>query len=263
MANPRTGSDDLEFFLGLSWALPTGFRAALAGCRFDIGDVLYDSADAYLKSWGAPGSRLRHSIQVQRCYNATSAGGADTDEAFLNSWSDGIEIALTDHGDGSTRLITSTQGRLYTTLWKGDTAILDSSAYKPEPPSMASAMRSEIPKASQEFASRHSSSFAGGHAFLFAVDHALIQQLLKSRTVEGALRTLGEVEVLTASPAEMRIPGAYRPTILLHSFAIQIDDRKPIEKALKARLYSPAKNRKTDVDRFNLRQHGHLFDLTK
>ncbi len=37
----------MEFIQVFNWAVPTGFNDAIAQCRFDLGDSLYDTKKAY------------------------------------------------------------------------------------------------------------------------------------------------------------------------------------------------------------------------
>jgi hypothetical protein len=76
-----------------------------------------------------------------------------------------------------------------------------------------------------------------------------------------ALRSVGEVESLRPAPGDAGIEADFCPTILLHSCAVGTVARDSIEAALKARLYKPAKDRTSTVDRFNLGKHGWLFGL--
>jgi hypothetical protein len=254
-------SGDLTFFGGFSWAVQRGFRAALACCRFDQGDTLYDSSDAYDKPWEDKCSKLHYSIQVQTNHSATPGTVDDTERAFEASWGDGVTVALTDHKEGETRTINTTQGRLYSVLWKGDVKLFDAANAAPRPPKMAGDLQRELASAAGEITKRRSTKMSGGYVFVFAVDHVSMTQVLKARTVESALRSLGEGESRTLEPGDAGLGGDACPTVLLHSCAVATSRREQIVAALKTRLYKPTKDRKTDVDRFNLERHGWLFEL--
>ncbi len=254
-------SADLTFFRGFSWAVPTGFRAALACCRFDQGDTLYDSSDAYNKPWQDKGSKLHYSLQVQTHYSTTPSSAGDAERAFGASWGDGVTVALTDHKEGETRSIHTTQGGLYSVLWKGDVSLFDATNAALRPPRMAGDLQRELASAAGEISKRHSSKMTGGYVFAFAVDHVSMTQVLKARSVESALRSLGEGESRTLEPGDAGLGGDACPTVLLHSHAVASGKREQIVAALKKQLYKPAKDRKTDVDRFNLDRHGCLFEL--
>jgi len=43
--------DPPDYFDGFSWALPNAFADALALCRFEQGDMLYDTRRAYEGEW--------------------------------------------------------------------------------------------------------------------------------------------------------------------------------------------------------------------
>ena len=41
-----------NFLDGFLWAVPTAFSDPLAACRFEQGDILYDTKKAYEGTWG-------------------------------------------------------------------------------------------------------------------------------------------------------------------------------------------------------------------
>jgi hypothetical protein len=282
-------SDNITCFKGFSWAVPTGFQSALAACRFEKGDLLHNSADAYNKPWDGNTSKFRYSVQVQTAVN-TAPGAEDSEEpatdaepaaeldiesendsdvdpgkpketAFKDSWDQEITISLTDHSNQKTRLIATTQGRLYSVLWKGDLNAFDGTTNTPPRPFTAGALRPELPVAAERINKKYFAEEDGGYAFLFPVDHASTAQTLKARIVESALRSLGEVTSRTLSPETAKIESGFCPTIQLHCYAVTSGTEESITAALKAKLYKPAPDRKTDKDMFKLTSHGCLFKL--
>lgn len=45
------GEIGMEFFSGFKWAVPGAFSDAVALCRFEEGDTLYDTKNAYNDDW--------------------------------------------------------------------------------------------------------------------------------------------------------------------------------------------------------------------
>jgi hypothetical protein len=41
----------MEFFPGFKWAVSSAFSEPLGACRFEQGDLLYDTPDAYKGEW--------------------------------------------------------------------------------------------------------------------------------------------------------------------------------------------------------------------
>jgi hypothetical protein len=54
-----------EYFDGFNWAVPVAFAEPLAACRFEQGDILYDTRRAYEGSWGDALPHIKYSIQVK------------------------------------------------------------------------------------------------------------------------------------------------------------------------------------------------------
>ncbi|MDO6564656.1 hypothetical protein Q4488_14830 [Amphritea sp. 1_MG-2023] len=111
----------MEFFSNFSWAVPQSFSDAVALCRFEEGDVLYDTSKAYDGSWGEAVKQITYFLQVRYPIRATSGEKGNVGGVFEKNWSSEVRIELYKNqekvGIGQ---ITTTQGRLYTAIWKGD-----------------------------------------------------------------------------------------------------------------------------------------------
>jgi hypothetical protein len=66
---------------------------------------------------------------------------------------------------------------------------------------------------------------------------------------------------LFLAPADIGLPHAmeYLPTLKFACFVFDTHNRVALLDHFKEALYTPAKNRKTKVDKFNLEMHGYLF----
>jgi hypothetical protein len=116
----------MQVFKGFAWCVPGSFQSALESCSFSVGDVLYSDPDACQQVWKAALLKLRWSIQVKRVTAATPANG---ETIFDGNWARGmVLVELTDYlgKSGLSRLIETTQGRVYQTLVTGDPAMLES-----------------------------------------------------------------------------------------------------------------------------------------
>ena len=75
------------------------------------------------------------------------------------------------------------------------------------------------------------------------------------------MRPLGGILSKIFDPGELELGSEFCPTLSLHCYALPTSGQDDIVAALKAKLYKPAKNPKTDLARFSLRRHGWLFEL--
>lgn len=85
-------------------------------CRFERGDLVYDRLEVYQK-WEDAVKNIHYSIQVnlpaQGVGRATLQAGV-----FEENWKSEVVFTLTDYKANDRRKVTTTQGRLYTLLWK-------------------------------------------------------------------------------------------------------------------------------------------------
>jgi hypothetical protein len=99
----------MEFFPGFRWAVPTAFAEAEAVslCRFEDGDVIYDTRAAYDDEWGTASQQIEYSIQV--LYPPRETGGREVDKkgVFKNSWRSEVKLTLRTHSEGTTGLSAS------------------------------------------------------------------------------------------------------------------------------------------------------------
>jgi len=114
----------MDFFAHFAWAVPTAFADALAQCHFDRGDQLYDTRQAY-QVWQKAKRGIRHGVRVIRERAAPAQDDEAPDELFIRNWDAPIDIELRDVRKDTRNPISTTQGRLYSLLWKGDVSILD------------------------------------------------------------------------------------------------------------------------------------------
>ena len=124
--------DPPDYFDGFSWALPNAFADALALCRFEQGDMLYDTRRAYEGEWASAVRHIKHRVEVTFPLRGGGARSSDSeDSAFEDNWNSKVVIRLVDHRESREREVTTTQGNLYSLLWRGDLAVLDGQSSSP------------------------------------------------------------------------------------------------------------------------------------
>ena len=255
MHNQKLTSDHEEFFQGFAWAIVTAFASSLNQCRFERGDILYDSPKGY-ERWDEALKHITFSLQVS--YPPHSLGRASKkQDVFGDNWRSQIVFTVTNHKTKEIREVTSTQGRFYTLLWRGDWKILDAQT-EPEVPltCLAGDVCKLAEKAANEIKLRFCARIEKANLFLMAYDRT---HPISSGKYEAVKRRLIQnftvVEEMFA-PYEVGLKDILIvPTVRFVAFAIEGDGAKVLE-ALKEALYTPTPGRLTDKDRFNIKAHG-------
>jgi len=238
-----------KYFEGFNWSVPQAFSEALGKCKFEQGDVLYSNRCAYEMAWGEAKKNLEYSIQVispPRSISSSKSDGADG--VFLSNWSSKVEFELTSYqADRKERKKTS-QGNLYMMLLNGNLSILDEEEVQ-KPPFTVSEINRRLPEI--PFDKTKESQF------LLAYDATSEILRVKRAKIEAALR---EVSLIHEHPAQsVRSLSGFTilPTISIVVFDVDLSVPET-ESKVKEAVYVPVKNKKTDRERFRLRDHGLL-----
>ena len=192
------------------------------------------------------------------------ARSAGDDLVFAQNWLRGkVELDLAEPRTGGVRRVVTTQGRLYTVLWKGDPGVLESPDPGPPVPRLATMdkrWREELPGAAGHF--RPAPAGSGKPACLFVMPYDPTRQRLKEKlhAVHAVLSRGHRVEVRHATPEEtgLRAPEGFLPTVTLACVSVDSPDAERVQAALKEALYRPSEDRKAGTDRFSLAKHGHF-----
>lgn len=257
----------LEFTEGFAWTVPIAFLDPVAECRFEEGDILYDNREDYQKIWRADVKPINYQLQVMfpprsatKITPETVIEQADKTlkrvDNFQLNWHSRLECILTEYPSHQQRRIITTQGHLYTMLWKGDIHLLDQT----QPPSMplrANKLKSCLHQAQDYYL--HES--LGGPETFFIMPYDRTLPLLRDKflQVESALRKFA-VTVRLDSPETVGIhpsQGEFAPTVCIACFCIPKNDLGEIELLLKTVLYKPSPGAKKDM--FRITSHGMLF----
>src|SRR5450432_3609454 len=89
------GSTD-EFFRGFAWPVPLAFAGVLAACRFEQGDLLYDSPHGYDR-WSDALKPSRYGIEVTAPARATRTNAKNKEGEFAKNWKTTVEFTLTNY----------------------------------------------------------------------------------------------------------------------------------------------------------------------
>ncbi len=124
-----------EYIDDFHWAVPKAYINALTLCLFGKGDILYSNSSGY-KAWG-DASAGTECIQVKTApvtdYIVNSNDVLSTQQAatsnykvFKSNWDKELTIEIFKLESMEKETITTTQGHLFSFLWKGDRDFLSS-----------------------------------------------------------------------------------------------------------------------------------------
>jgi len=249
---------------GFAWAVIRAFLGPLGTCRFEEGDLLYDSPSAYSLTWGEALPVINGAIQVvSPARVASSRLDKDEDSIFYDNWRQGAVVRVTEYPSGSTRTVSTTQGRLYTAVWHGDLSILLATQAEPPLPLLAQDLKPHLAMAANSILARGSAGMTEPCAFAMPYDETSDLLGAKHRKVEAGLSREFKSHAHLVSPSELGVPRAamFVPTARVAAFVMSAQ-RAAVEATLKQILYVPSKDRKTDTDRFRLETHGCLLGRT-
>lgn len=251
MGNP---SVKVDCFQGFSWCVPKAFRTAITACRFEEGDRLYPTERAYLP-WNPVGNGFPHGIMVvspKRSFSGSDRG-EDSASTFERNWYSNAIVNLENYHSKTTRKIETTQGRIFTCLWKGNVDVLDHAGTHPEMPLLVPKLKPFLP----DFAPIFRNQFPSHSLFLMALDQASDVMLVKRNAVAAALQNF-ELTMSFVSVEETDISERERfiPTAGVACFAASNGGFEELKDAIKSVVYRPTPGRISEQDQFRIEAHG-------
>ncbi len=259
-----TRSDADGFFPGFRWALPRAFAGPLGACRFEQGDILYDTDKAYEGTWGDAVGHVGWSLQIKApTRGPIGKTEKDADSIFAGNWHQSVTLELTDHRAATTRVVTTTQGRLYTMLWKGEIDSLDQERPHPAMPLLARSILKQLDATAPHFRNRMAKKKVLPIVFLMPSDATNELLSLKHARVQDALSGEFDCSRDDASPTEAGLTSesGFVPTLSIVCYAVEGSALASVEATLKRALYTPTKAKKTEREAFKTSAHGHLRAL--
>lgn len=256
----------LTFFEGLAWSVPTAFSAALAGFRFEQGDVLYRDETAYeaQAGAGAVGGPALQILLPKRSARATPADAEGDRRTAL--WEGEVVLERVDLASGESETRTVSQGKLLMTLWTGDEEWLDPARDEPPVPLAGRELATRLEEADGTLAGDFDT--ACGSRFLFVVDLASDASRAKAAAIEEALSSLGPVERIERAAARSGVSEAdrFHPALRVRGLAVAGADPERVQTALRGALYGGSATPDPDAedagpDRFSLARHGLLTPI--
>ena len=270
MPNPTPDAllspSSLTFFEGFVWSVPAAFAAALAGFRFEQGDVLYRDAGAY-EAQAEASATQGTALQIQLPKRSARATPADAEgDRRTALWESEVVLDRVDLASGQSETLTLTQGKLLMTLWTGDDAWLDPEREEPPVPLAARDLAARLEEAEGTLSADFTTE--SGTRFLFVVDMASDASRSKATAIEEALAPLGAVERVERVAARSGVAEAERfhPALRVRGLAVSGANEERVQAALRGALYgggAPPDPRTEDAgpDRFSVARHGLLASV--
>lgn len=235
---------------GFAWAVPTAFLDALGQCRFERGDTLYDTPKAYEMRWSDALTHIKNSVQVRFPEQQGGAADEQHESNFESNWFS--ELRLDHYGEvrHPPEQVVTTQGRLYTLLWRGDVSVLDAVELDPPPPlrlKFALENIRSVRQVARQFA-------CGKRVFVMPIDRSVPTSRRKLTKIARQLgSSLVPPLVLTPQEAGLPDPDAIAPTIGVALCAVRGLSREQLYAKVEAALLT--KGNRTII----LSAHGEIL----
>ena len=245
----------MEFFTGFQWAVPKAFSDAVALCQFEEGDMLYDTKVAYDDDWSKAKKAIEYSLQVRHPIRASGgiSGKKFGNGVFKNNWFSEIRIDFyKNHKLIGEEQILSTQGRLYTALWKGDMSILKNTQQDPLIPLTLQDVTKKLENASP----KAKELSIGPPVFVMARDLSNPVSRDKYSNVLSKLKghLHNSTKILTPEEAGIIPFENIAPTVDIVFFPMDGITANELHDFVKSAVYIPSKKAKKDM--FRISAHG-------
>jgi len=246
----------MEYFDRFQWAVPWAFHDAVDQCRFERGDTLYDTREAYGPDWSEACTHIRQHLRVRHPDKLTAAASSGGGSNFGSNWESEVRVDVFENMEKVENELVSTQGRLYTALWRGDLSVL--SLESPEP-AVPEGWRDVLTRLTAASDIPGASRFAGP-VFVMPFDPASPLSREKHDSVLARLDEHLDERPVHLPPEEAGLDGGgdVAPTVYVAFFPVRDAGKKKLAGLIKSALYTPSKGAKNP--KFRLSAHGVIVD---
>ena len=249
----------MDFYSGFSWAVPTHFSDAIANCKFEEGDVIYDSESAYRK-WGKALETVSNCIKVKLPKRTIRVTKGKSESVALANWTSEAIIEFHKLQDKIPyQMIQTTQGRIFSLLWKGEPGILNKEMPEPSPPLFLQDVKKVVADTSCSCR-----KIAGYKPYFIMVHDPTNEVSLKKHSdIFSTLKNKFGCELYQVNPENSGFKewDKISPVICTNLYVIGAGNCDDIERELKTVLYKPTKG--AGKDKFKLKTHGRFFGTEK
>ncbi len=257
-------SRSIKYFQRFAWAVPLAFQAPIERCRFEEGDTIYDTKDAYLE-WSEALKSLKWGIEVKFPKRSASEALTETDEDLCSrNWFSSITFELTHYQEVQRKeMFITTQGRLYSLLRTGNFDFLNEDTPHPPLPILPFEANRRLEEIENHtYIKELRSEMKKGHFFLMVIDPRNLVSCQKLTEVRACLGGF-EVKEAIFSPFDLNLPNAdqFAATVHYAIFAVDTGATEKLKDCFKKALYKPMKN--VSAPKFHLRSHGLFIPFEK
>ena len=284
----RSVYSDIKCFNGFTCAIPLAYSDAIASCNFEKGNIFYDIPEAYSK-WENALKKISYSLQVKSAPEFQILEDEEEEEkelvpVFYKNWNAEIKIELINYKQTlHKKTILTTQGRLFTFLWRANFKDLDINYVEPEIPLMVDEARSYLTSSASNQVLMHftnliPNNITNPNLFIMFYDPTNDTTASKYRNIYKRLSSEFSVELYDQTPTEcnLTIANKLSPTITLKCVLIDSGKSETIRDAIKEVLWPKktslkapraheliAKEKSTSPRPFNLSWHGIFYTHKK
>lgn len=237
---------------GFEWYLPLAFKDSVAQCKFEQGDVIYPCKPQG-KNWGEEIMHIDFFIQVQSPTRTITSTTGDLD-VFSSNWNTKIIFEkIYPNNLIANKIIETTQGALFSFLWKNDENLLYDKNLKPVLYSIrpkhinSDFIKSKIPSDSTGFAIVVDSV----SNLINSKRNAIKNILMENFVCDFQLFT--SYEAISKGTLEENPNSEFSPTLGVELFIIYSQDTIKITEEIKKVLFKGKK------DQFSIQTHGLLI----
>lgn len=243
----------MEFFSGFKWAVPKAFSEAVSQCRFEEGDILYDTEKAYGADWEKASKHVEYSLQVKYPQRVTGGTPETAGGVFRKNWNSELRIELYKRfGKVGVGQIHTTQGRLYTALWRGDISFFGMDSEEPKMPLIVQ----DVTKMLDQTTEKAKELSVGYPVFVLVRD---LSNSVSRQKYSRILSVLNEhlhrsPSILSPGNAGLSLFKDIAPTVEIAFFSMNGISSSVLHDLVKKAVYVPSRGAKKDM--FRISSHG-------
>jgi len=247
----------MEYFNGFTWALPKAFSDAIANCRFEEGDIIYDSKSAY-QEWEKAVETTKYCIKIKYPKRTSRSLINEHSSVQLENWNSNVRFELMNIKEKKKKLIETTQGALFSLLWKGDFHYIELENSLVEPPLFLKDIKKNHNSILKEAIPKCKKLASGRIFFIMPYDPTNDVSMKKHQDLNEALFRMQKLKLIQLSLEESGLIKWEQvfPVITIDLFIFEDDNIEEIELIIKNLFYKPTTTSKRQA--FKLSTHGIL-----
>lgn len=233
----------MDNIIGFRWHLPLAFRTCISECKFEKGDTIYlDQPKG--KNWEENIQKIEFLIQIQSPLRSSTTAQSQDLNIFFSNWNSPVTFEkIYPKNHKLNEVIKTTQGRLFSFLWKNDesvfkeqnilTSIITSAQIRSSEP-LNPIISKSIGWINEPLIKTHVAESDFGFATIY--DQAIEANDLKNSSIRKIFETFSKNSVKQFSCEQM---------ILMKSEPLDNFEFSP---SLRVLLYTANKNHRDDID---------------